>query len=154
MPQLSRESWLDAYLTALTEWAIRSARVLWATVPTDDIRGGCARILPGLLAVHERLTVGALDATDVYMLAVAADGGWLYDADWTRDFPTRPLTTYTGEDVRRAFARTPLIVLSRIDRGDPVPDALMAGWSHVSRIMGTEAHQIGRDVTAERVATS
>ena len=151
---LSREDWLDAYLTALTDWAIRAARVLWATVPADDVRGGCARILPGLLAVHERLTVGALGAVDVYMTAKAAGEGWLYDADWTRDYPTRPTVTYRGEDARKAFARTPAMVLSRIGRGDPVSDAMMAGWSYVSSIMGTEAHEIGRNVTAERVAAS
>lgn len=151
MPRQSREDWLDAHLTALSDWATSAATVLWSTVPTDDVRGGCARILPGLLAVHERLTVGALDSVDVYMLAVAADGGWLYAADWSKDFPGRPLATYTGEDARRAFNRVPLIVLNRIGRGEPVPDAMLSGLAYVLGIMATEAHEIGRAVPLARV---
>ena len=151
MTRKPREDWLDDRLTGLAGWASSAARVLWSTVQPDDVRGGCARILPGLLAVHERLTVGALEATDVYMMAVAADGGWLYAADWREDFPDRPKVTYTGEDVRVALGRTPLVVLNRVRRGQAVPDAMASGLAYVLGFMGTEAHEIGRAVTLARV---
>lgn len=152
MPTQTREQWLDERLTQLTDWAGRSSLRLWQSVNRAEIRGSYNVLLPGFLAVHERLVVEALEAVDVYMFAVAADEGWFYDANWQADFPDRPRRTYRGDDAATAYRTAPLVVLNRLRRGFPLDDAMLAGWGYVAGIVGTEAHEIGRNVTAARVA--
>lgn len=152
MPTQTREQWLDEYLESLTKWAMSSSLSLWRRVDRARIRESYYALLPGLLGVHERLVVEALEAVDLYMTLVAADEGWMFIPDWEAEYPNRPQLTYRGEDASIAYLRAPLIVLNRIKRGMSIDDAMLSGWGYVAGIVGTEAHEIARNVTADRVA--
>lgn len=148
----TREQWFDERLETLTAWAKGASLALWRSMDASRVRESYAALLPGFLAVHEQLVVEALDAVDLYMFMVAADGGWRYDVTWQDDRPERVRQTYRGEDVVTAYLRVPLIVLSRVKEGWSTDDAMLSGWSYIVGIVGTEAHEIARNVTADRVA--
>ena len=124
---------------------------LWRDMDPDDIRGSWLRIYPAVVEVHKATVVQALTAVDNYMFAKAADAGFLYDTTWQQDYPQRPSQVYWGQASRTAIGRTPIVVLSRLGRGDPVEPAMLSGLNYLLSIVGTEAHQIQRTVLLERM---
>lgn len=147
----SRERLLADYCLKLSNWAVAETVRLWRTIERDNIRLSWGRIRGPLAEIHRAQVVQALKAVDDYMFAKAADAGFAYEADWTRDYAERPEVVYWGELARKAFDRAPVIALARIGEGEDVTTALMAGLNYLIGIIGTEAHQIERTVLVERM---
>lgn len=147
----SRAEIVADYAERLQSWAVSQVAKLWSQMDADDVRGSWARIQPALMAVHERVCVDMLDTVDRWMFAEAADAGFRYDVTWQQDRPQRPFEVYWGGDARTYIGRAPIIVLWRIKQGDDVTTAMRAGLNHLLSIFSTEAHQILRNVTVDRV---
>lgn len=150
----SRERVLDDYLNELTKWGLTTAVKLWSHVDVSDVKGTWAEIFPAVLASHEGLVTAALNAVDDYMTMKAGDIGFRYDVTWRQDRPNRPSQVYWGEDSRKGLGSAPIRVLWGIKNGKPPEVAMALGANHLTRIFGTEAHQIGRTVTLDRVLAS
>jgi len=147
----SRDAVLGDYADRLQSWAAVQTRKLWRQLDPDDIRGSWLTIRPALLAVHQALVVSALDAVDDYMFATAADAGFRYSVTWREDRPLRSSEVYWGQSSDAAFARAPIIVLTRLKEGADVAEALTFGLNYLLGIMTTEAHEVVRNVTVDRV---
>lgn len=147
----SRERLLADYCLKLSNWAVGEIIRLWRNMDRDDIRLSWSRIRGQVLQIHQAQVVQALKAVDDYMFTRAADAGFAYGADWTRDYAGRPETVNWGESARKAFDRAPVIVLARIGKGEDVTAAMMAGLNYLIGIVATEAHQIERTVLLERM---
>lgn len=147
----SREDVLGDYADKLQAWAGVQTRKLWKQMDPDDIRGSWLTIRPAVLEVHRATVTLALEAVDGYMFAKAADAGFRYSVTWRQDRPNRPNRVYWGQPSDVAINRAPIVVLSRIKGGADVAEALMFGFNYLAGIMTTEAHEIVRNVTVERV---
>ena len=147
----TRDRVLADYCQQLASWASGQVVRLWRGTDPADIRGSWLTVYPAILEVHKATVVQALKAVDDYMFAKAADAGFLYETTWEDDYPSRAEQVYWGEASRTALGRTPVVVLSGIGRGDPVDVAMLAGLNYLLSIVGTEAHQIQRTVTLERM---
>ena len=151
MPTASRDRVLADYCVRLSGWGSREVVRLWRTVDPADVRGSWLRIAPAVEQVHRALIVQALTAVDGYMLGAASEAGFVWDVTWRDDLSQRPYETYWGERATSALGRAPVVVLSRIGRGDPVEVAMLAGLNYLLSIVGTEAHQIHRTVLLDRM---
>lgn len=145
----SRE--LSARLDQLRRWGVRESLACWRTVDPDQILPSFTAATPALIDIHQALCIEALTAVDLFMFLAAADAGWRYQPDWTKDHADRPGLTYWGQSIKAALGATPLLVLRRIKEGDSVDVAMLRGWHNLARIYDTEAHQIGRTVVLSRV---
>ena len=147
-----REDELAARLALLRNWGMLNLSVLWARhMDPDNVRDSFAVIAPALVAVHKVQVAAALDAVDNYMLLKAADNGMLYDVVWRNDRPDRPSVTASGQSAQVYIAQAPYVVLGRIKRGHKPAAALTYGMNYLGRLFGSEAHQVGRDVTFWRM---
>ena len=147
----SREDVLGDYADKLQAWAGVQTRKLWRQMDPDDIRGSWLTIRPAMLEVHRATVTLALEAVDGYMFAKAADAGFRYTVTWREDRPDRINRVYWGQPSDAAISRAPIIVLTRLKDGVDMPDALMFGLNYLLGIMTTEAHEVVRNVTVERV---
>ena len=147
----SREEVLGDYADRLQSWAAIQTRKLWRQMNPDDIRGSWLLIRPAVMDVHRGLVTLALDATDGYMFAKAADAGFRYAVTWQQDRPNRPDEVYWGQPSVAALNRAPIIVLTRLRDDVEVADAMLYGLNYLMGIMTTEAHEIVRNVTVDRV---
>lgn len=147
----SREDVLGDYADRLQSWAAVQTRKLWRQMDPDDIRGSWLTIRPAMLEVHRALVTLALEAVDGYMFAKAADAGFRYSVTWRDDRPTRPGKVYWGQPSDAALSRAPIIVLTRLKEGEDVAEALTFGLNYLMGVMTTEAHEIVRNVTVDRV---
>jgi hypothetical protein len=142
---------LGDYADKLQAWAGSQVLKLWSQVDSDDIRGSWLTIRPAMLEVHRATVTLALEAVDAYMFAKAADAGFRYTVTWREDRPDRINRVYWGQPSDAAISRAPIVVLTRLRDGVDVSDALMFGLNYLLGIMTTEAHEIVRNVTVERV---
>lgn len=147
----SRRNELASRLDQLRAWALREVAAVWRSIDPDQILPSFTAATPALIDIHEALCIEASTAVDLYMFLQAADAGWRYEPDWTRDFADRPGLTYWGQPIKAALGATPVLVLWRIRDGDQVDTAMLRGWHNLARIYGSEAHQIARQVVLERV---
>lgn len=150
----SRERVLDDYLNELTKWGLTTAVKLWSQVDVADVKGTWAEISPAVMAAHEGLVTAALNAVDDYMTMKAGDRGFRYDVTWRQDRPNRPREVYWGAESSKGLGSAPIRVLWGIKHGKSPEVAMALGANQLLRIFGTEAHQIGRTVTLERVLAS
>jgi len=149
---MQREDELNARLDQLRGWAVLTVNRLWVRhMDVDNVRDSFAAIMPALVEVHRVQVTAALDAVDDYMLMKAADDGLAYDVTWRDDYPGRPLVTASGRNAAEYIAKTPLVVLNRIKRGNKPSRAMLSGLNYLGRLFGSEAHQVGRDVTFWRM---
>jgi len=146
----SREQLLSDYCLTLTQWANRQVVAMWRAFDMDDVRSSWLKCSIAVQEVHRATVVQALKAVDDYMFATAADAGFRYDTDWTQDYPQRPSKVYWG-DAHRALNRTPIVMLSAIKGGADRDTARMAGLNYLLSIVGTEAHEIQRNVLLQRM---
>lgn len=146
-----REQLLSDYCLTLTHWANRQLVALWREFDMDNVRASWIKRAAAIEQVHRATVIQALKAVDDYMFATAADAGFRYDADWTKDYPQRPSQVYWGEDSRRALNRTPVVMLSAIKDGVSSDTARMRGLNYLLGIVGTEAHEIQRNVLLQRM---
>jgi len=147
----SREDVLGDYADKLQGWAGSQVLKLWRQMDPDDIRGSWLTIRPAMLEVHRATVTLALEAVDGYMFAKAADAGFRYTVTWREDRPDRPNRVYWEQPSDAAISRAPIVVLTRLKDGVDVSDALMFGLNYLLGIMTTEAHEVVRNVTVERV---
>ncbi len=148
----SREDELNAQLDQLRGWALLTVTQLWARhMDVDNVRDSYTTIAAALVDVHRVQVTAALDAVDDYMLAKAADDGLRYTVTWRDDNPGRPMVTASGRNAAEYIAKAPLVVLNRIKRGHKPSRAMASGLNYLTRLFGSEAHQVGRDVTFWRM---
>jgi len=141
---------LQARLNQLREWAMSQTAVLWSRVDAQQVVNTWAPIGPAILEVHTALVVEALEAVDLFMFCMAADAGWRYDTVWTDDRPTRPTMTSRGRPAAPVIRRAPIIAMWRMKQGRRPTEAMQMGLNFLQRVMGSEAHAIGREVMTER----
>ena len=146
----SRDDELNARLDQLRGWGLLACTRLWARVDPAAIRDTFTQIQPALVAVHETQVMAALNAIDDYMTLKAGDDGLLYDVTWRDDRPGRPFTTASGRLMQQYVALTPVVVLARIKRGQTVTRSMQTGLNYLTRVYGSEPHDLARTVMWER----
>lgn len=146
-----REDELADRLDELREWALAETHKLWSRIDPTRVQPGWVAIRPALLEVHRALVIEALDATDLYMLTKAADVGVRYTVRWTDDYRDRPEVTGTGQPTAVVFDRAPIHAMWKMRQGLPPSRAMRQGLNVIGRVMGSEAHLIGREVTLTRI---
>ena len=149
-----RNAELAGRLDELRSWALSQTAVLWSQMDPDGIVASWVPLYPQFVELHRLLVIEALEAVDLFMLLTAADAGWRYDVTWLQDAADRPEMTGRGRPAAAEIGKTPGYVLWRIKQGRPVPEAMRMGHNYLSRIYGSEAHQIGRAVPLQRVVAN
>ena len=148
---LATDDAVVAYLEQLSRWGTTTAVKLWSHMDPAEIRGSWALIDAAAIDAHRVLVECALDAVDDWMTLKAAAAGFAYDVTWRTDHPGRNRQVYWGAEAAPALRRAPIIVLWRISQGVDQAEAMVQGLNYLTGIFGTEAHEVMRNVSLDRV---
>ena len=136
-------------LEDLRTWAITDTDRLWLKVDPENIRQSWALTSPAFMQLHKTLVTLALEVTDGYCAAKAADARVPYEGSWQLDHPGRIFQVRDRPAVER-INLAPVLVLWRLKLGDESEAAMRWGRTHLRQIAASEAHSVFRGVTFAR----
>jgi hypothetical protein len=144
-----REDEASRMLEDLRTWALLDTDRLWALMDPENIRESWVPLSAPFVQLHTTLVTLALEVTDGYCAAKAADARVPYDGNWRLDHPGRVLLVRDRPAVER-INLAPVLVLWRLKLGDESEAAMRWGRTHLRQIAASEAHSVFRGVTFAR----